>query len=86
MSFAKQLAEARNSDSIYLVRGGRDHTGRPAWYFVRVESTKQRMFLQHIRSGALDLTGFGEIIESGYGEEPPEAVVAHMKAFHNFAA
>ena len=84
-SYASSVTNARN-DNIYLVRGGNDRTDQPAWYFIRVDNVKTRAFLSAIKAGAIDLNAFGEIIESGYGENPPQAILSHMKANYNFTA
>ena len=83
-SFAKSIANLRNKN-VYLVCGGRDHTQRPAWYFVRVDNVKTKAFLRAIESSSVELSAFGEIIESGYGEQPSEAMRSHMKVHYGFA-
>ena len=83
-SFAQHITEDR-SENLYLVRGGRDHTDQAAWYFIQVEQTKRQAFLRAIAAGEIELDIFGEIIESGYGEEPPAAILSHMRANYNFA-
>ena len=77
-AFAHAVQGTR-SDGVYLVHGGCDHTNRPAWYFIRVGSVKLRAFLKAISGGKIDLVAYGDIIESGYGETPPENIVAYMR-------
>ena len=82
-SFAQNITGTRN-ETIFLVRGGRDHTGQPAWYFIRVDGVKTKAFLREIKGGNIELAAFGEIVESGYGKEPPPAVIAYMKANYSY--
>jgi len=82
-AFAHAVKGTRG-DGVYLVRGGRDHTNRSAWYFIRVHSPKIRAFFKAISGGKIDLAAYGEIIESGYGEAPPETIIAHMRAHYGY--
>ncbi|MDX1975727.1 MAG: hypothetical protein SFT92_08670 [Rickettsiales bacterium] len=82
-SFAQKMA-APSADDLYLVRGGCDHSGRPAWYFVQVDSPKTQAFLRAVRSGNINLQSFGKIIDSGYGEQPPELVVEFMRKNYGY--
>lgn len=82
--FTQAFAGARGN-MIYLVSGGKDKTHQPAWYFVRVDAPKTRAFLNAVRSGAIELAQYGEVIESGYGVEPPQAILSYMRAEHGFA-
>ncbi len=78
VAFTQTLEELRGNN-IYLVRGGSDNTGQMSWYFIRVDSPKARAFLKAIDSGTIDLSSYGEILESGYGAEPPYSVLEHMR-------
>jgi len=84
-AFAQNLSTARN-DNLYLVNGGSDYTDQPAWYFIRVENVKVRAFFRAVEAGNIKLEDFGEIVESGYGEEPPDAIIASMRANYGFVA
>jgi hypothetical protein len=83
LAFAQTVEQSRG-ESIYLVHGGEDHTGQSAWYFVRVESPKVRVFLKAIEGGAADLESYGTILESGYGKEPPYCVLQHMREHYGY--
>lgn len=82
-SFAQKL-EQKRPQNIYLVTGGRDHTARPAWYYVQVEPHLKLRFERAIKSGAMNVSEFGRILESGYGEKPPELTRARMKRDYGF--
>lgn len=83
-SFAQKIATDTQRQNIYLVTGGRDHTGRAAWYYIRVDDHQRARFERVVRSGALTLTEYGTILESGYGDTPPESVRNRMKIEHGF--
>ena len=75
MSRAEQVRRKR-SQNVFLVRG--KDRGRPAWHYVLVDNNKRELFLAATRSGALDVADYGEILESGWGEDPPESVVKRV--------
>jgi hypothetical protein len=82
-AFAKAVA-SRN-DTVYLVHGGEDYTAQPAWYFVSVDNIRVRAFQKAVSAGAVSFEEFGTILESGYGVEPPYAIIAHMRANYGYA-
>lgn len=79
-----QSLKSRQGDSVYLVHGGVDETKRPAWYFVCVDSPKVQAFLRAIKSGIANLEEYGRVLESGYGEAPPETVVEMMRKHYGY--
>lgn len=81
-SFAEQIPR-RGADRIYLVRGN-DSTGRAAWYYLQVKRRKKRQFEFSSCFGQIQLTDFGRIITSGYGEYPPPEVKKRMKDEYGF--
>lgn len=81
--FASRM-QARAGENIFLVTGGADSTGKDAWYFVQVESSKIQAFLRAIKSGAMDLVKFGEILKSGYGASPSQTIIDEMKEHHGY--
>jgi hypothetical protein len=82
-AFAK--AVATRNETVYLVHGGEDYTKQPAWYFVSVESIRARAFQKAVSSGSVNFEEYGTIIESGYGKEPPYAIIAYMRANYGYA-
>ena len=82
-AFAQTAMQSRG-DNVYLVHGGEDHTGRPAWYFIRVDSPKLRAFSKAIESGSAELESYGAILESGYGKAPPHALLEYMREHHGY--
>ncbi|KLT22660.1 hypothetical protein wVul_1025 [Wolbachia endosymbiont of Armadillidium vulgare str. wVulC] len=71
-SFADATRRSR-SDLIYLVRG--KDRGRSAWHYVLIDKEKREMFLAKSRTGSIDVADYGEILYSGWGEDPPQAIV-----------
>ncbi|MDD9331292.1 MAG: hypothetical protein PV340_01305 [Wolbachia sp.] len=71
-SFADATRRSR-SDLIYLVRG--KDRGKSAWHYVLVDKEKREMFLAKSRTGSMDVADYGEIIHSGWGENPPQEIV-----------
>ena len=71
-SFADATRRSR-SDLIYLVRG--KDRGRSAWHYVLVDKDKREMFVAKSRTGAMDVADYGEILYSGWGEDPPQEIV-----------
>lgn len=71
-SFADATRRSR-ADLIYLVRG-KDRE-RAAWHYVLVDKDKREMFLAKSRTRAMDVADYGEILYSGWGENPPQEIV-----------
>ena len=82
-SFASLVSTSRNSN-IFLVSGGKDKFERDAWYYVKVEPFKTSLFQRDISKGKINLTEYGEILESGFGKTPPDNIKQKMKDEYNF--
>lgn len=81
-SFMETVSSSR-ADCVYLVRG-HDSTGRPAWYYVQVDKPKKRLFEINAKKGQINLTDYGTIITSAYGEDSPADVKKRMKDEYGF--
>ena len=55
---------------VYLVRG--KDKGKPAWHYVKVEKHLLGLFLKRAKEGNLDVADYGTVLESGWGNNPPE--------------
>ncbi|AHX11273.1 hypothetical protein NHE_0315 [Neorickettsia helminthoeca str. Oregon] len=78
--FAEGVRKKR-SDCVYLVRGkDRD---RAAWHYVLVDKVKKEMFLAAAKSGSLDVKDYGEVLYSGWGEDPPEHIKKKIDEEYN---
>jgi len=59
---------------IYLVKGSQK--GQKFWHYVKVEDHLKRLRIKkEVASGPFDVKDYGEILCSGWGEEPP----AHIR-------
>jgi hypothetical protein len=75
---------ARSGHLIHKLKA-KDTTGRWAYYFVYVESSKERAFLAAIGGdGTIDLEHFGRVIASCYGETPTDEIRAFLKERYGF--
>lgn len=81
-SFATKLRQERSNvhPLTYTTDEGRTH-----YFFLLVDHAKEPKFLKLLESkeGKINLTEFGEILASGYGE-PPKELIAEMEAKYNF--
>jgi hypothetical protein len=76
-SWVDQLAKVRDGDLVYLIRG--KDAGRPAWHYVQIDGMKLRAFKRALATGSLDVSQYGEILKSGWGEDPPGDIVKWVK-------
>ena len=63
-------------ERIYLVRG--KDRGKPSWHYVLVDRHLLGLFLKRTNGGSLDVKDFGEVFESGRGENPPENAIDNI--------
>jgi len=79
MSFAEKLKTSQ-SELLYLVRG--KDKGRVAWYYLLVDKMKQPIFTTTMKTkpSIMHLDEYGQIIDSGWGENPPADVVERITA------
>lgn len=64
-------------DLVYLVRG--KDGGKPAWHYVLIDRVKLPLFKQQLKTGSLDVSEYGKILYSGWGQDPPEEIVNKIK-------
>lgn len=62
---------------VYLVRG--KDAGRAAWHYVLIDRVKLPLFKQKLKTGTLDVSEYGKILYSGWGEDPPQEIVDKIK-------
>ena len=66
------------SDRLFLIRG--KDKGRKAWHYVLVESRENRKKLRaQIAGSNIDVTEYGSIVKSGWGEDPSKEIVEEME-------
>jgi hypothetical protein len=70
--FVKKKTKKALEGKVFLIRG--KDNGRAAWHYVLVSPEKIKE-LRHQKSGTnIDVTDFGKIIRSGWGENPSEEI------------
>ena len=69
--FTASVASSRNN-LIYLVTG--KDRGRACWHYVKVEQLKLPLFLEKVKSDFIDVADYGDILRSGWGEQPSDDV------------
>ena len=56
---------------------GKDR-GRQAWHLVLLSSKSEEykeQFVEKVKSGTIDVANWGYVIESGWGEDPPQSIM-----------
>ncbi|XP_022805986.1 serine/threonine-protein phosphatase 6 regulatory ankyrin repeat subunit C-like [Stylophora pistillata] len=64
--------EENVNDRLFLVRG--KDRGKAAWLYVLVKRTVFPLFLRRTQGGSLNVANFGQVLKSGWGEDPPGSV------------
>jgi len=68
---------------VYYLRH-RPSEGRPCYFFILVDPKKEKALLSHIDSDVtFDLKEYGEIIDSGFGEEAPAQVIEWVTKWYD---
>jgi hypothetical protein len=67
-----ETVRKKRSDCVFLVRG--KDRGKAAWHYVLVDKAKKEMFLAAARGGSLDVADYGEVLYSGWGQDPPPEI------------
>ena len=67
--------EVNEASRVYLVRG--KDRGKPAWHYVLLVDDEDTidLFKEKIASGTVDVANYGQLLESGWGADPPNEVV-----------
>ena len=76
----KKMSEG---ERVFLVRG--KDRGRPCWHYVLLvddEETKEK-FREKVKSGSLDVADYGQVLQSGWGENPPNEVKDRIHSSYN---
>ena len=73
----------RESKRIFLVRG--EDSGIACWHYVLVEDNEHTIhkFKEHVVSGKVDLADYGQVLESGWGDDPPIRVKERINKKYN---
>jgi hypothetical protein len=73
------MKKARGSQGnlVYLVKG--TDKGKAAWHYVLIDKLKLPLFREMLKTGRLDVARYGKVLYSGWGENPPAAMVESVK-------
>lgn len=71
----------RSRRAVYLVHASVNK--KPSWYYIETDALKAPLLKRAIATGqGEDLTRFGVILESGWGETPPPDIQAKFDPEH----
>jgi hypothetical protein len=71
--WADKLLKSKNGDLVWLVRG--KDGGKAAWHYVLLSRSKIALFRRAVQTRSLDVSHYGTILYSGWGEDPPDSMV-----------
>lgn len=75
-----EIINSERAGLIYLLCG--EDQGKMAWYYLQFKNKTKYMILKQRlerEKGRVDLTAYGEVLQSGWGEMPPEDVKEYFK-------
>lgn len=70
-----------NGETIYLIKG--EDRKRDAWYYVLVDPNLIEEFNMHLDDKIIHLKQYGVILDSAYGDEPPDNITDKIKKEYN---
>jgi hypothetical protein len=76
-SFIERV-KATEGHLVFLSRGAFE--GKPTWHYIKVDPRKLDAFKKQVKTGSIELTEFGNILYSGWGMDPPQAIIDKVKA------
>lgn len=68
-SYTAQLIKSRANDTTYLVRGRLGE--KLLWHYLQVDKLKVPLFLKMVKGEHFDITEYGIVLSSGWGDNPP---------------
>ncbi len=75
--FVKKKTKKALEGKVFLIRG--KDNDRPAWHYVLVSPEKIKELRQQKSGTNIDVTDFGSIIRSGWGENPSDEIVKEIE-------
>jgi hypothetical protein len=78
-----QTVQFNRPELVFLVRG-KDVSGQHAWYYVLVDRNKRDVFAARNGAASVDLSDYGRILYSGFGENPPRETKDIMARDYGF--
>ena len=65
------MVRQRDGSVLYRVRSW-DHHGRPCWFLLRASDFSLIRLNRTLCKDIIDLTAYGEVVDSGWGHELPQ--------------
>ena len=78
-SFVQQYID-RDGGIVRLINGIEE--GRSAWFFLKLSKKTYDKYKKGIRCEPFNVGSYGDILACGWGDNPPEDVVAHMQELY----
>ena len=72
----------KNYTETILVRG--KDKGRAAWHYVLVKKHLLGLFLKRVKGGRVNVAEFGDILQSGWGKDPPKGTTNKILKKYDF--
>jgi hypothetical protein len=69
------LENLSNPKKLLFLVNATDKTQRKAWYYILVQPDLLSLFKRKMATKSINLSDYGTIIESGYGETPPADII-----------
>ena len=87
LGIKRDLFKILHPDRTYydamLIRG--KDRGKPAWHYILIENESRYGELKKCKVGAnVDVTDYGKIIESGWGSNPPKAIIEKINRAYGY--
>lgn len=76
MSFVLKIIAQDGGAVRYLTA---TEAGQACWFYLRISEQHYSEYQQKLKQKAMNIRDYGEIVESGWGEYPPEDVIDRMK-------
>ncbi len=80
VSYSGRLKGER-AEMVYLVRARSN--GRKAWFLAEIDKLKRPLLAAAAKSGQFDLTRYGRVLYSGWGEGPGDEILENLKSQYN---
>ena len=64
----KKIIQIGKLELVWLIHS--KEKGEPCWHYIEVEKNKLRDFKEKLKTGSMELTEYGKVVFSGWGQEP----------------
>lgn len=80
-SFTQKIAQQRGGEIRFLTAV---EDGELCWFYLRVALDRLPEYERSLKSGDFNVRDFGTILESDWGDYPPEDVIRFMREEYGF--